>query len=562
LDADWIIAVRRWTLFAWTFLGSGILLGAIWAYETLSFGGYWAWDPVENASFMPWLTGTAFLHSVMIQEKKGMLKGWNMVLVTITFALSIFGTFLTRSGIIQSVHSFAQSGIGPYFSTFLLMMLILAFGFLFLRGWYVSSAVVTLLTFGIFILHTFKRLKMGIHPPDPHAQTAYLPPDNVEYLFLMVAFAVTAAIVNVVASELWGMIKNDGKPRYNALQGENEFEAWLSREGAFLVNNWLFVGAALAVLWGTMYPVITEAILGQKITVGQNYFNIIMPPIGLLLLFLTGVGPLVAWRRSSPKNLQRNFRVPTLVALVSMPILWLLGARENIYLLKILPVPLALISFALSVFVTAAIGWEFYRGAKARHDLTGESYLAGLINLTLRNRRRYGGYIVHLAVALFFVGVTGSMMFKREVQQQLQRGDTLRIGGYELKFEKVERKRVPDWKTSLVAHVTVSRNGRKVATLKPRQDTFDHHEEMSNTPIPAIIYTPQHDLYLVLQQVATPNNLESSPIHLKVYFFPLLVWIWVSGVIYLFGSVICMLPAAKELRAAERAGTRGWVMEG
>ncbi len=561
LDSDWIIAVRRWTLFAWTFLGCGILLGGIWAYETLSFGGYWAWDPVENASLIPWLTGTAFLHSVMIQEKKGMLKGWNMVLVIITFALSIFGTFLTRSGIIQSVHAFAQSGIGPYFWTFLLLMIILGFGFLFLRGWYVSAGIVTLFTFGLFIVHTFGRLKTGIRPPDPSTPNAALPPEAAEYLFLAVSFAVTGAMACVVFSELMGLFKNDGKPRYNALQGDNEFESWLSREAAFLVNNWLFIGAAFAVLFGTMLPNLTEALFGVRITAAGPYFNVVMPPIGLALLFLTGVGPLIPWRRASPKNLWRNLRVPAAVAGASMPILLLMGVRRDAYIGPI-PISFSLIVLATCVFVTAAIVWEFYRGAKARHDLTGESYFAGLINLTLRNRRRYGGYIVHFAIALFFAGVTGSMMYKVEVRKDLQPSDTMRIAGYELKLDKVTRERVPGWKESLLAYVDVSLKGRKLVTLKPRQDTFEGFEgEMQQTPIPAILYTPQHDLYLVLRQVANPNDLKSTSIHLQVYLFPLLMWVWVSGVIFLIGNFICMLPGGKELRAPERVTAKGWVME-
>jgi cytochrome c-type biogenesis protein CcmF len=250
-----------------------------------------------------------------------------------------------------------------------------------------------------------------------------------------------------------------------------------------------------------------------------------------------------------------------MVALASVPILWLMGAREMAHLGK-LPIPLALISFALSVFVMTTIVWEFYRGAKARHDLTGESYFAGLMNLTLRNRRRYGGYIVHLAIALFFIGVTGSQMFKREEQQQLQRGQTMRIGGYALKLEGVKKNTVPDWKESLVAHIAVTQNGRKVTTLEPRQDTFfGYEDQMRNTPIPAILYTAQHDLYLVLNQVSDPSHLESTSVNLKAYYRPLILWLWISGVVFLLGGVICMLPDPREARAAERVTTRGWAAE-
>jgi len=324
LGDEWIRSTRRWTLVTWFFLTLGNMFGAWWAYEVLGWGGYWAWDPVENASFLPWLTGTAYLHSVMIQEKKDMLKVWNMVLITVTFGLSILGTFLTRSGILSSVHTFSQTALGPLFLGFLAVVLLVSLGLLFYR----------------------------------------LP----------------------------------------ELRSKNELDGLVSRETSFLVNNLLLVGVAFTTLWGTFYPLIAEAVRGVKVTVGPPFFNQAMVPIGVALLFLTGVCPLVAWRRASWSNLKRNFLLPFLAALLgSVLLVPISGVRD----------PLVNVTFGLLLFVGITIGLEFFRGTRARAHMTGEGFAKGFINLVSRNKRRYGGYLIHLGILFLVMAVAGGA-FKLE----------------------------------------------------------------------------------------------------------------------------------------------------
>src|SRR4051812_8892224 len=312
LDTGWIHAIRKWTLVSWLFLSIGITLGMWWAYVELGWGGYWAWDPGENASFLPWLTMTAFLHSVMIQEKRGMLKRWNFGLITGTFLLSIFGTFITRSGVIASVHSFTQSNVGYFFLAFLVVAAVLAYT----------------------LLHT----------------------------------------------------------RWALLEAEVRLESMLSREAAFLFNNLLLVGIAFSVLWGTLFPILSELVKGTKITVGPPFFNRVNVPLGLLLLGLTGVGPLIAWRKASAANLRRQFIVPVAAGGVTLVLLLVAGMRDFY----------AVVALALAGFVAGTIGQEFYRGIRARHRMHGESPVLAFARLIGRNRRRYGGYIVHAGILLFF----------------------------------------------------------------------------------------------------------------------------------------------------------------
>src|SRR5687767_8274987 len=323
LDTEWLAAVRRWSLLSWSFLTIGIVLGMWWAYVELGWGGYWAWDPVENASFLPWLTGTAFLHSIMIQEKRGMLRKWNVTLVVVTFLLSILGTFITRSGIIESVHSFAQSPVGGWFATFLLVAT---------------------------------------------AGTAYL-----------------------VATRL------------QDLEAKAELESMVSREAAFLYNNLLFVGIAFSVLWGTLFPILSEWVRGSKITVGPPFFNAVNVPLGLLLLALTGVGPLIAWRKASVSNLRRQFLGPVVAGLVLTALLFALGMRNGY----------ALVSYFLAAFVGATIVQEFAKGIGARRTIHGESFPVAFVRLVARNRRRYGGYIVHAGIVMLFAAFAG-MAFRKE----------------------------------------------------------------------------------------------------------------------------------------------------
>src|SRR3954451_23868999 len=313
LDTGWIQAIRKWTLVSWLFLSIGITLGMWWAYVELGWGGYWAWDPVENASFLPWLTMTAFLHSVMIQEKRGMLKRWNFGLIVGTFLLSIFGTFITRSGVIASVHSFTQSNVGYFFLAFLVVVSILSFTLLYTR---------------------------------------------------------------------WPL-----------LEAEVQLESMLSREAAFLFNNLLLVGVAFSVLWGTLFPILSEAVRGTKITVGPPFFNRVNIPLGLLLLALTGVGPLIAWRKASAANLRRQFTAPVAAGLVTLTGLLASGVRD-LY---------ATMALTLAGFVAGTVVQEFTRGVRARRRMHGETPLVALSRLVARNRRRYGGYIVHVGILIYFI---------------------------------------------------------------------------------------------------------------------------------------------------------------
>ena len=354
LGDNWIRTTRRWTMVPWMLLGTGIILGGHWAYEVLGWGGYWGWDPVENASLLPWLAGTAFLHSVMIQEKRGMLKVWNIVLIMVTFFLSIFGTFLTRSGIVSSVHAFAQSDIGPFFAVFL----------------------------GIIALF------------------------SLTLLFL----------------------------RLDYLRSENKLDSVVSRESGFLFNNWILLASVFAVLWGTVFPILSKAVENQTVTVGAPFFNKVMTPIGLLLLFLTGAGPLLAWRKTSFQSIRRNFTLPLAVAGVGGAILFALGVRQ-LY---------AWMTIFLCIFVAVCIVAEFYKGARTRQLTLQESFAQAIYNLTLRNTRRYGGYVIHLGIVLLFVGFTGQA-FKTEAKGLLQEGDLLRAKGYLLRCESLTAGENPNY---------------------------------------------------------------------------------------------------------------------
>src|SRR5689334_20961349 len=344
----WIHTTRRWTLVTWLFQSTGIMLGAAWAYHVLGWGGYWGWDPVENASLLPWLSGTAFLHSVMMQEKKGMMKVWNIVLVSATFFLCILGTFLTRSGVVQSVHAFARSEIGKYFVTF---------------------------------------LALGI------AATSYLILDRLDYL-----------------------------------KSEAQLESVVSRESSFLFNNLILLASCFAVLWGTLFPVISEAVSGDKISLDADWYNRLMVPIGLFLLLLTGVGPLFAWRRTSMESLRRNFQIPGIAMLVLVGALFAAGMRH----------PYALISFGFCLFVAITVLMEFYKGAMAIGAKTQMNLLRSTIELTHRNTRRYGGYLVHMGIVLMFIGFTGHAFNQNEVKE-LNQGGTMQIGKYTLRMNRMEQ---------------------------------------------------------------------------------------------------------------------------
>jgi cytochrome c-type biogenesis protein CcmF len=432
-------------LLAWFFLSLGNLFGAEWAYLVLGWGGYWAWDPVENAAFMPWLTCTAFLHSVMIQEKKNMLKVWNMVLVILTFLLTIFGTFLTRSGVISSVHSFTQSGLGPFFIGFLLAMMAVSVGLLLYR-----------------------------------------------------------------------------LPR---LRSDNELDSIFSRESAFLLNNLILVGIAFAVFWGTIFPVISEAVRGIKITVGPPFFNRVNTPLGLVLLFLMGVGPLIAWRRASLSNLRRNFLWPTLLGVVGGAAM-LIGGMGNYY---------AVVSFSLCLFVMGTITLEFWRGVRARQAMVGESLPVALVRLVGKNRRRYGGYVVHIGIVMIFLAITGTSAFKQEKQITVKPGETFPIGNYTLRYDDVKA-----WETPHTAHmaatIAVLQDGKQVDTLLPEK-RFYKKPEQPTTEV-AIRSTLGADLYVVLGSYDDESKLAT----IQAYVNPLVGFLSWGGIVLALGTLITIWP--------------------
>jgi len=441
----WIYTTRRWTIVTWLFQSCGILLGAAWAYAVLGWGGYWGWDPVENASFLPWLTATAYLHSVMMQEKKGMMKVWNMVLVSGTFFLCIFGTFLTRSGVVSSVHAFAQSPIGKWFVGF---------------------------------------LAVGI------AATIYLILDRLDYL-----------------------------------KSEARLESVISRESSFLFNNLMLVAACFAILWGTLFPVISEAVTGEKITVGAPFFNRINIPIGLFLLFLTGVGPLFAWRRTSLDSLRRNFQWPLAAALVLVAGLVAAGVRHAY----------ALTSFGLCLFVAWTIAAEFYKGARAIRTRTGRNLLVAAVELIRRNTRRYGGYIVHLAIVLMFIGFTGSA-FNLDNTAQVKVGDTIRLGRYEIKVRDLRESDNENYSSNL-AVVDVFANGRWLGSLEPERRFYKASRQ--GTSEVAIRRRPNEDLYLNFAGMSDDNQRAV----IQAYVFPLVSWIWIGFWTLIFGTLVCLVPS-------------------
>lgn len=446
LDDVWIRTTRRWTLFAWFFLTLGNLFGALWAYEVLGWGGYWAWDPVENAALMPWLTATAFLHSVMIQEKKNMLKVWNMVLVILTFALTIFGTFLTRSGVISSVHSFTQSGLGPFFLAFLAFVLVGSLGLL-----------------------------------------------------------------------IW---------RLPLLRSDNELESLLSRESAFLFNNLVLVGIAFAVFWGTVFPVISEWVRGVKITVGPPFFNKVNAPLGLLLLFLMGVGPIIAWRRATWRHVKRSFLAPAAVGLAAGVACLVLGGRDY----------WAPVSFSLIGFVFATIVAEFYRGMRARQAIMGEPALVALVRLTAKNRRRYGGYIIHLGVVMIFVAITGTSLFRQERQVTLNPGESFDIGGYTLRYDGLRERDTPHV-AYLIADLAVFSGPEQVDTLHPEKRFYKKPEQPTSEV--AIRSSFGTDLYLVLGSYDAETRMAT----ILAYVNPLIGFLYWGGIVVALGTGVVIWPA-------------------
>ena len=441
----WIHLTRKWTMIAWMFQSAGILLGAHWAYAVLGWGGYWGWDPVENASLLPWLTGTAFLHSVMMQEKRGMMKVWNVWLVFTTFLLCIMGTFLTRSGVVSSVHAFAQSNIGPWFVAFMGITLAVCLG-------------------------------------------AYL--KNRDYL-----------------------------------ASENHLDSMISRESSFLFNNLLFLVACIAVLSGTLFPVFSEWFTGNRISVGAPYFNRVNIPIGLLILFLTGVGPLLAWRKTSTEGLKKNFGWPLLIGLMVGVVAFALGFREFF----------SVICWTLCAFVAATILLEFYRGAKVIRSRSGASYPACAIDLTMRNTRRYGGYIIHMGMVFVFIGLAGAA-FNRDVQKSMQVGDSMKIGPYALTLQTSDTKPERNYTAQRMV-VEAMRDDKPTVMLFPEKRRFAGNNKENGTMV-AIYSTWKEDLYVVFAGM-DPETRE--PV-IHAFLNPLVKWIWFGGVVVVFGTIVALLP--------------------
>ncbi|MBI3668547.1 MAG: heme lyase CcmF/NrfE family subunit [Acidobacteria bacterium] len=440
----WIHLTRKWTMIAWCFQTVGILLGAHWAYAVLGWGGYWAWDPVENASLMPWLTGTAFLHSVMMQEKRGMLRVWNVWLVFTTFLLCILGTFLTRSGVVSSVHAFAQSTIGPWFLGF---------------------------------------------------------------------------IIFSIAVCLWAYLKNR-----DYLRSDNQLDSLVSRESSFLFNNLILLVACVAVLSGTLFPVLSEWVQGSKISVGPPFFNKVNIPIGLFLLFLTGVGPLLAWRRTSLDSLKRNFGWPLVGGLAVGAILFPLGFRDFY----------ALVCVILSVFVTLTIFAEFFRGARVIRGRTGANLFAALAQLTMRNTRRYGGYIVHFGMVLIFVGLAGAA-FNQDKQMEMAPGSRMSIGPYSLICQTFTSRPAQNY-TAERATIEAVRGNQAVMMLYPERRFYPANEQ-SGTMV-AIYSTLKEDLYVVYAGRSPEND---QPV-IHAYLNPLVKWIWLGGAVVVLGTFLALLP--------------------
>jgi cytochrome c-type biogenesis protein CcmF len=510
---EWIRAVRRFALAAWFFLGVGILLGARWSYSELGWGGYWAWDPVENASLMPWLCGTAFIHSVMIQEKRGMLKTWNASLALATGTLAILGTFLVRSGILDSIHAFGASTLGTPF----------------------------LVLIGIMV-------------------------------------------VGSVGLVVW---------RRDTLRSEHRLDSLLSREAVFLVQNVLLVGLCFAIFWGTFFPLISEALTGTRHSLGPPWFDRYTVPLALILVLLTGVGPLIAWRRATPGSLRRSFALPTTVGVLALLAL-AVGAG-------VAAKPLALIMFGLAAFVLTCVGQELWRGTRARRAMSGEPAPLALLSLVRRNRRRYGGYLVHAGLSVLFVGVAASSSFQKVTDVSLKPGQSASVKGYDIRYVRPTTT-VTDQDISLGAMLDVTKDGKHVTTLHTQRRFFaDTNLGPFQAPVSRFfggeptsevgldagatrdIWTDvdtnlgplQHDLraadrrfeaglkkvtntrslnaflalrYAVVKRLAARWVTAPWPASFRFEVSPLVTWIWVGGLIMIGGALIALWPVPEGAR--------------
>ncbi|NOX62521.1 MAG: heme lyase CcmF/NrfE family subunit [Chloroflexi bacterium] len=460
LDDGWAKSVRVWVMVPWIFLSIGILMGSQWAYMELGWGGFWAWDPVENASFIPWLTATALIHSIIIQQQRGMLKVWNVVLAFLSFWLVIIGTFITRSGIIDSVHAFALSEVGPLFLGFIIFTF---FGFLALVWW---------------------RL------PD--------------------------------------------------LESDTELDSMLSRESAFLFVNVLFIVAAFVTLFGTIFPIISEAVTGDKIAVGPPWFNKVDGPIFLAILFLMAVGPLLGWRRTSPEMLKRNLAFPVAFAIAIFTLLLMMVTRRWV----------PLVSWAVSALVVGAIIWEFYRGARSRRKATGESWLTALARVMARNQRRYGGYIVHLGIVFIAVAATTTTSFQHNLKASLQIDESASLAGYTFTFIGLDQEPGPNH-TSMVANVLVTKGNETVGVLRPRMNFYSAISGRDQGPTTEVgLHTNlREDVYIVF------NGWESNGQLGAFEFFvnPMMLWMWLGGIVLVIGATFALWPIPKSAARRVRA---------
>lgn len=447
-DDRWIRLTRRWSLWAWLFLSFGLVIGGRWAYDVLGWGGYWGWDPVEIAAFMPWLTGTAFLHSVMIQEKRGQLKHWNMILVILTYSLVIFGTFLTRSGVLSSVHAFAKSAIGPSF-----------------------------------------------------------------FVFIGVTFITSIGLL------IW---------RWPTLHSETEMKSMLSREALFLLNNLLFMGILVVCFWGVIFPLISELFTGQKVTVGPPFYESATAPLFASLLFLMGVAPLSAWGHSTVQTLGRSIWKSSLAAL-AVTLILLAVYTNNIY---------ALLGFFLVAFVLLVTLQEFWRGVRARQKIQGENFFTALSRLMGRNRRRYGGYIIHISIALMAIGVLGIELFQTETQGTVAQGEELNISGYTVQYREIalwgDQGKGVNYTRAIV---DIYKDGIYLGELKPRIDYFT--ESQQNMTIPGNRSTLRGDLYVLLVAWQPASSMSAT---FKIYVNPLVNWMWIGSLVFIVGIIFAAWP--------------------
>jgi len=453
LDEAWIVSTRRWTITAWFFLTAGNLVGAWWSYHVLGWGGYWAWDPVENAAFMPWLPATAFLHSIQVQERRRMLKVWNLSLIIVAFSLTIFGTFLTRSGILSSIHAFSSGPVGGFFLGFLAVILLGSFG--------------------------------------------------------LVAY------------------------RADLLKEQPELDSMVSRESAFLLNNIVLMSALFTIFLGTVFPLISEAVAGVQVSVGAPYFNSVTVPLFLLLVFLMAVGPIIAWRRASWDNLKRNFTWPATAALLVGFGLFAWKIRDF----------MPLLGFTLLAFVVFSILYDTGLALRARRRIAGEGIIRGLVTLTRRNQRRYGGFIVHLGIVLIMMGIAGSMSYSTEKEATMSLNQQLQVGNYRIQFAGLSGSQQPThFRVEGAFHVF--HNGKDNGTLRPALKFFPTQQ----SPIGRAVHQSSlsEDIYLILSGFSQVDRNQAT---LKVLVRPLVIWMWIGGFVIAFGTLICISPIAKNVSA-------------